>query len=192
MRIYTRHGDDGTTELRSGGRVRKDDALVELTGAVDEAQAALGLARAECEPASELDELLVRLERTLWVLMAELSTATADRAQLVPGQTAVTAEMVVELEREIDRSLEGLELERAFVLPGGSRLAATLDFARTVVRRAERLAAAQQLDGSAAMAYLNRLSDLCWALARRHETTRLVAGGRSRRRGGAEKIEEVP
>src|SRR5881227_4238064 len=78
--IYTRKGDDGTTGLLFGGRVRKDDPAPEAYGAVDEAQAALGVARAETGEGSELDTLLVRLERDLWVVMAELATAPENRA----------------------------------------------------------------------------------------------------------------
>lgn len=177
VKVYTRRGDDGTTALRAGGRVRKDDPEVEVTGTVDEAQAALGVARAECEPGEPLDQLLVRVERELWVLMAELSTAPDERQALRPGVTKVTSEMVGALEADIDEALAGLELAPAFAVPGENRLAASLDLARTVVRRAERLVAARQLEDSAVPSYLNRLSDLCWALARRHENERLVAGG---------------
>jgi cob(I)alamin adenosyltransferase len=177
LRIYTRRGDDGTTALRAGGRVRKDDPVVEVTGTVDEAQAALGLARAESEPGSELDGLLVRVERELWVLMAELSTADEEREALRPGVTSVTEEMVRALEGEIDAALGGLELAPAFAVPGENRLSASLDVARTVVRRAERLVAGLDLGASRVPAYLNRLSDLCWALARSHEQAHLVAGG---------------
>jgi cob(I)alamin adenosyltransferase len=178
VKVYTRRGDDGTTALRAGPRVRKDDPAVEVTGAVDEAQAALGCARAECERGGALDELLVSLERDLWVLMAELSTAAEERAALVGGTTAVTAEMVQRLETEIDAATAGLELAPAFAVPGENRLAATLDLARTVVRRAERLVVARELKESFVPAYLNRLSDLCWALARRHESDHVLAGGR--------------
>jgi cob(I)alamin adenosyltransferase len=188
MRLYTRRGDDGTTALRAGGRVRKDDPIVEMTGTVDEAQAMLGLARAECQRESDLDRLLVRVERELWILMAELSTAPGERASLEPGATAVTAEMVATLEQEIDAALGGLDLARAFAVPGGNRLAACLDVSRTVVRRAERLVAGASLGGSFVPAYLNRLSDLCWALARRNEDEHLLAGGAGPRRRPASDV----
>ncbi len=177
VKVYTRRGDDGTTALRAGGRVRKDDPLVEMTGTVDEAQAVLGCARAECERGGALDLLLVSVEREMWVLMAELSTGLGERGSLRPGVTAVTAEMVSRLETEIDAALDGLELAPAFAVPGENRLAAQLDLARTVVRRAERLVAARELEGSQAPAYLNRLSDLCWALARANEGVHVLAGG---------------
>ena len=85
VRIYTRKGDDGTTGLLFGGRVAKNSPRIETNGAVDEAQAALGVARAEAEPGSELDELLVALERDLYVLMAEVATADENRPKLVAG-----------------------------------------------------------------------------------------------------------
>src|SRR5579875_2048867 len=102
MRIYTRKGDDGTTGLLYGGRVRKTDPVIEANGAVDEAQAALGAARAEVERGSELDALLVGLERDLYVLMAEVGTAPANRSKLVPGRTLGSAERVAAREARID------------------------------------------------------------------------------------------
>lgn len=175
MRIYTRKGDDGTTGLLFGGRVPKDEPRIEVNGAVDEAQAALGLARAESLPGSELDQLLVELERQLYVLMAEVATAPSNRRKLVDGQSLVTAAMVSDLEAWIDRLGERFEMPAEFVVPGANRCAAALDFARTVVRRAERvLASAPQLHEEGAAPsfvgpYLNRLSDLLWTMARWQE-----------------------
>ena len=183
MKIYTRTGDAGTTALLAGGRVPKDSLVIDATGTVDEGQAALGVARAESEPGSELDQLLVRIERDLWVLMAEVATAPAERGRLEPGVTAVTDQMVRELERRIDEVMESVELSPAFAVPGGTRLSAGLDYARTVIRRAERLVVGLELGESIVPAYLNRLSDLCWALARQAEgSDHLVAGGRGARR----------
>lgn len=184
MRIYTRRGDDGTTGLLYGGRVHKSDARIELNGAVDEAQAALGMARAETAPGSEADELLVGLARELYVLMAEVATAPANRAKLVAGTSLVTTDMVAALERHLDDLSERFEMPTEFVVPGANRCAAALDVARTVVRRAERvLAATGPLeprpdggDGSSVGPYLNRLSDLLWAMARWQEgATHLAA-----------------
>lgn len=175
MRIYTRKGDDGTTGLLFGGRVPKDEPRIEVNGAVDEAQAALGLARAESLPGSELDQLLVELERQLYVLMAEVATAPSNRRKLVDGQSLVTAAMVSDLEAWIDRLGERFEMPAEFVVPGANRCAAALDFARSVVRRAERvLASAPQLHEEGAAPsfvgpYLNRLSDLLWTMARWQE-----------------------
>lgn len=175
MRIYTRKGDDGTTGLLYGGRVGKADARIELNGAVDEAQAVLGLARAESVPGSELDGLLVTLERQLYVLMAEVATAPANRHKLTEGQSLVTEQMVTALEGWIDRLGERFPMPTEFVVPGANRCSAALDVARTVVRRAERvLAASPPLSGdgdgpSQVGPYLNRLSDLLWSMARWQE-----------------------
>jgi cob(I)alamin adenosyltransferase len=180
-KIYTRRGDDGTTGLLHGGRVTKDSPRIELNGAVDEAQAALGVARAECERGSELDELLVSLERDLWVLMAEVATDSRDRERLEPGRTLVTDGMVSALERHIDRLDATVEMPAQFVVPGQSRVSALLDLARTVVRRAERTSGALAEDGSMVGPYLNRLSDLLWTMARWQEGDALLAR-KSRRR----------
>ena len=168
MRIYTRKGDDGTTGLLFGGRVKKSSARIELVGAVDEAQAALGLARAEADGGSELDELLVQLERDLYVLMADVATAPANRRKLQPGTTLVTAEMVAALEGSIDRLSLRFAMPEEFVVPGQDRRSAALDLARTVVRRAERRAGGLA-GGSLVGGYLNRLSDLLWTMARWQE-----------------------
>ncbi len=169
MRIYTRRGDDGTTDLRAGGRVPKDSSALELTGTIDEAQAALGMARAETTPGSELDAVLVGLERDLWIVMAEVATSGDRRDGLEPGVTAVTSTMVGQLESRIDAVMATLDLERGFAVPGGTRCSAALDLARAVVRRAERIAVGQGAGTSLVGAFLNRLSDLCWALARSTE-----------------------
>lgn len=170
MRIYTRKGDDGTTGLLYGGRIAKSDAAVAAYGDVDEAQAFLGLARAEAERGDELDLLLVRLERDLYVLGAELATSSDNRHKLEPGTTLVTAEMVSALEPIIDDLTGRFEMPAEFVIPGQNRVGAALDVARTVVRRAERsVLASSPPSGSQAVAYLNRLSDLLWTMARWQE-----------------------
>ena len=166
MRIYTKRGDDGTTGLLFGGRVRKDSPRPEAYGTVDEAQAALGVARAEAERGSELDELLIALERDLWVLMAELATEHDNRGKLVPEQTSVTAAMVERLETTIDDYTARFAPPTEFVVPGEDRLSALLDLARTIVRRAERTALDLAPPPSFVVPYLNRLSDLLWTLAR--------------------------
>ena len=179
MRIYTRKGDDGTTGLLYGGRVRKDAAAPTAYGEVDEAQAVLGLVRAEAERGSELDELLVRLERDLWVLMAELATDPANQGKLVAGESRVTDEMVAGLEPIIDDLSARFDPPTEFVIPGQDRVSALLDVARTVVRRAERHALAAAADGSHAVPYLNRLSDLLWTMARWQEGAHLPARERN-------------
>jgi cob(I)alamin adenosyltransferase len=171
LKIYTRKGDDGTTGLLYGGRVRKNDPAIEVNGAVDEAQAVLGLARAEAEPGGELDGLLIELERELYVLMAEVATAPANRAKLEPGRSLVTPAMVGALEELIDDLTARFDMPTEFVVPGRNRPAAALDVARTIVRRSERLYLTLDLDavGSHVGPYMNRLSDLLWAMARWQE-----------------------
>jgi cob(I)alamin adenosyltransferase len=168
-RIYTKTGDDGTTGLYFGGRVRKDSAPIEINGAVDEAQAAIGLARAETAPGSEARDRLTVLARDLYVLMAEVATAPENRHKLTPGSTLVTGAMVEDLERGIDDLNERFEMPSDFIIPGENRCVAALDMARTIVRRAERLAVADPVEGSLVTTYLNRLSDLLWAMARWQE-----------------------
>ncbi|MFN2607997.1 MAG: cob(I)yrinic acid a,c-diamide adenosyltransferase [Acidimicrobiales bacterium] len=175
MRIYTRAGDDGTTGLLFGGRVPKDSPTTAAGGDVDEAQAALGVARSLAPAGSELDALVVGAQRDLWVLMAELATAPANRSKLRPGQTLVTAEMVARLESTIDDLVIRFSPPTGFVVPGQSPVGAALDVARAVVRRAERRALAAAAPGSAVVPYLNRLSDLLWTMARWQEGTSLPA-----------------
>ncbi len=173
MKVYTRKGDDGTTGLLYGGRVLKDSVGPAAYGAVDEAVSAVGLARAECDRGSELFDLLVRLQRELFVVGAELATEPANRRKLTPHVSLVTDEMVSALEPIIDDVTARFEPPREFVLPGENRVAAALDLARTIVRRAEResvgAAAAGWLDGSHVVPYLNRLADLVYTLARWQE-----------------------
>jgi cob(I)alamin adenosyltransferase len=171
MKIYTRKGDDGTTGLYGGGRVPKDSAAPEAYGTVDEAQSALGLARAAAARGGELDEILVHLERDLWVLMAELATEHENAHKLVDGASRVTPEMVEALEHRIDDLTARFDQPTEFVVPGESEVAARLDVARTVIRRAERRSMVVVADGSQVVPYLNRLSDLVWTLARWSEGT---------------------
>ncbi len=166
LRIYTKTGDDGTTGLLFGGRIRKDAPMMHVTGTIDEAQAAMGMARAEAVVGSELDELLTRLERELYVVMAETTTDPSNRHKLVAGTSLVTEEMVTALEVSIDDLISRVAMPTEFVIPGTNRASAALDLARTVVRRAERLLVSSPIEGSLVHAYLNRLSDLLWALAR--------------------------
>ena len=173
-RIYTKTGDDGTTGLFFGGRVRKDSELPAAYGTVDEAQAVLGLARSEAGLDPELADLLVSIMRDLYVLMAELATLPENRVKLTPGQSAVSAEMVTRLESIIDDLDTRFEPPTEFVVPGGNRIAAWLDLARTVVRRAERRALPAAAAPSLVVPYLNRLSDLLWTMARWQEGTSVI------------------
>ena len=176
-RLYTGKGDDGTTGLLFGGRVPKDSARPEAYGTVDEAQACIGVARAEATKGSELDEILVRIERDLWVLMAELATLPEHHEKLVDGQTRVTPAMVEALEQIVDDIGGRFEPPTEFVVPGQDRVSALLDLARTVVRRAERLAVPVAGERSSAVPYLNRLSSVLWTLARWVERDTLTARG---------------
>ena len=177
VKIYTRRGDDGSTSLYSGERVRKDDEVIALLGALDESQAALGVARAEVDRGSPLDELLIALERDLWIAMAEVATI-AD--PVTADDPVVDSAMIERLERSIDVAMAEAQPPAGFAVPGENRLSAALDMARTIVRRAERLAVALDRPQSLVGAYLNRLSDLCWALARdADEVVRTNAGGRA-------------
>ena len=176
MRIYTRKGDTGTTGLLFGGdRVSKADLRTDAYGTTDEAVSALGLARASIGSATDrtearLADLILRLQRELFVVGGELATHVDRRDRLTDGTTRVTEAMVVALEREIDAMEELVEQPREFVLPGESVTGAGLDLARTTVRRAERrsvaLAAAGGLPGSQVVPYLNRLADLLFVMAR--------------------------
>jgi cob(I)alamin adenosyltransferase len=193
LRIYTRTGDDGTTGLLYGGRVAKDDPIMQINGAVDEAQAAMGVARAEAEPGSELDQMLTGLERDLYVLMAEVATDVDNHGKLKPGQTLVTPDMVESLEARIDDLKGRFDMPAEFVVPGANRGSAALDMARTVVRRAERLWVSEQIEGSDVGRYLNRLSDLLWTMARWVEGDHhLLARGAPRRRKAASDAADEP
>ena len=176
MRIYTRKGDTGTTGLLFGGdRVSKADLRTDAYGTTDEAVSALGLARAAIGSATDrtearLAELILRLQRELFVVGAELATHVDRRDRLTDGVSRVTADMVGALEREIDELEELVEQPKEFVLPGESVAGAGLDLARTTVRRAERRAVALADEGglpdSQVLAYLNRLADLLFVMAR--------------------------
>jgi cob(I)alamin adenosyltransferase len=169
-RIYTRTGDDGTTGLGDGSRRAKHDARVEAFGAVDEANCAIGLARLETRDSGEaglaaIEATLARVQNDLFDLGADLCTppvAGDARLRVAPSQVA-------RLEGEIDALNADLAPLRSFVLPGGTRAAAALHQARVVCRRAERrmtaLATIEPV-GTAALAYVNRLSDYLFVAAR--------------------------
>ncbi|MGH2341387.1 cob(I)yrinic acid a,c-diamide adenosyltransferase [Segnochrobactraceae bacterium EtOH-i3] len=167
-RIYTRTGDAGTTALSTGERRSKADLRVDAYGAVDEANAVLGLARLHVGEAADLDAILNRIQNDLFDLGADLATPETDKdlgyepLRIIPSQ-------VDRLEQEIDALNTRLQPLRSFVLPAGTALATHLHFARTVVRRAERqmvAAAATEALNPAAIRYMNRLSDLLFVMAR--------------------------
>lgn len=177
MKIYTKKGDDGSTGLFYGGRVPKDAPQIELNGAVDEAQAFLGLARSRSVRGSELDQVLIELESDLWILMAEVATQSSNRPKLQLNKSLVSLEMVSRLERLIDKYTELFSMPKDFIVPGQNQLSAYLDVARTVVRRAERLCIfhSTAYPDSQVGPYLNRLSDLIWTLARWQEGEQLAS-----------------
>jgi len=165
-RIYTRGGDQGETSLGSGARVNKHDLRVAAYGTVDEANAAIGLARLHA--AGEADAMLARIQNDLFDLGADLCTP-ADESGGPSGALRIVQAQVDRLEREIDHLNAGLAPLDSFVLPGGRPAAAYLHLARTIVRRAERamteLAAGQAVN-PLAVKYANRLSDHLFVLAR--------------------------
>lgn len=166
-KIYTRTGDDGTTGLGTGERRLKSDLRVAAYGAVDEANAALGVARLHVS--GELGAMLGRIQNDLFDLGADLCTPEGARA-LNYEPLRVHPMQVERLETEIDQMNAHLEPLSSFVLPGGNPGAAYLHLARTLVRRAERhmvaLRAAGEHVGDAALHYVNRLSDLLFVAAR--------------------------
>ena len=175
--LWTGKGDDGTTGLYFGGRVAKDAPEPEALGSVDEAQAAMGVARAAAPEGSELHDALTEACADLYVVMAELATAPANAAKLVDGRSRSTPSMVAAVEARTDAAAARFPPLTDFVIPGQDRLAALLDMARTLVRRAERRAVPVATPGSSVLPYLNRLSSLLWALARAEEA---ASGGSAR------------
>ena len=182
--VATKRGDDGTTGLLFGGdRIFKNDPRTEAYGAIDEAIAALGMARAELNLKAQygtlprtldrLPELILRFQRELFVAGAELATAPHALGRQKPGETRVTAAMVGALDALLAETEASVELPREFVVPGETRLSAALELARTIVRRAERHAVgirrAEPIPGDQLVPYLNRLADLLWILARATE-----------------------
>jgi cob(I)alamin adenosyltransferase len=164
-RIYTRGGDAGETSLGDGARVAKHDLRVEAFGTVDEANAAIGLARLSAPP--EADVLLARIQNDLFDLGADLCTPEDGRR--AAGALRIQASQVERLEHEIDALNAELKPLDSFVLPGGTPCAAHLHLARTITRRAERLVAAlaaRETVNGKALKYLNRLSDHLFVLSR--------------------------
>jgi cob(I)alamin adenosyltransferase len=169
-KIYTRTGDNGTTGLVSGPRRLKNDLRVEAYGAVDEANAFVGLARQHTSDIPELDAMLMRVQNDLFDLGADLATPdTGDKPAYEPLR--IVPAQVARIEEEIDRLNADLEPLRSFVLPAGSAASAALHVARTVARRAERQMVAlndteSEIVSREALAYINRLSDFLFVAAR--------------------------
>ncbi|MFM8520153.1 MAG: cob(I)yrinic acid a,c-diamide adenosyltransferase [Solirubrobacterales bacterium] len=171
MKIYTRKGDDGSTSLWYGGRVPKPDLRTEAYGTLDEACSDLGCARALCgEEEAELAGDILALQNALFVAGAELATAPEAADRLEDGVSRVTEVMTAEVEEAIDRYMDRVDLPPKFVIPGGNELSSHLDVARTVIRRAERrvvtIKLEDELTSDELIRFLNRASDLCFAMAR--------------------------
>ncbi|HXV04786.1 MAG TPA: cob(I)yrinic acid a,c-diamide adenosyltransferase [Solirubrobacterales bacterium] len=171
VKIYTRGGDDGTTSLWYGGRIPKHHGRTEAYGALDEACSELGVARALCGAEhAELAADILRLQDDIFVAGAELATAPEASDRLEGGISRTTDAMVAALEERIDRYMAEVELPPKFVIPGGNQLSAQLDVARTTIRRAERhitaLNEAGELAGETVIHFVNRASDLAYAMAR--------------------------
>jgi len=207
-KVATGKGDDGTTGLLYGGdRIFKDDLRTEAYGTIDEAVAALGHARAELGIKAQygvlnpglagLSDLILRFQRELFVVGAELATNPTAWDRLVDGQTRVSGEMVEGVESVLHDLENHIVMPREFVVPGETLPSAALEQARTILRRAERrtvtLQRAGLVPGPFLLPYLNRLADLLWVLSRVAEqaearsATPSRAGGRPRpvRPGGS-------
>jgi cob(I)alamin adenosyltransferase len=201
--VATTRGDDGTTGLLFGSeRVAKDDPRVEAYGTVDEAVAALGLARAELVRARDLsgepdllalvvpalgplDQLVLRYQRELFVVGAELAANPAARDRLADGRTRVSEAMLRQVEADLGAAEQAVPVPREFVVPGETRASAGLEMARAVLRRAERRVIALRGigfgPGEYCVPYLNRLADLIWVLARVAELTEARSATAARR-----------
>lgn len=182
--VATGRGDDGSTGLLYGGdRISKDDARTEAYGTIDEAVAALGLARARLGLKEEygvlspglrpLRDLVLRFQRELFVVAAELATNPTAWDRLEDGATRVSADMVHGVEDVLADLETRIVMPKEFVVPGETPTSAALELARTILRRAERRAVSLGRDGLLPgpylLPYLNRLADLLWVLARAAE-----------------------
>tara|TARA_Y100000591_G_C21771675_1_gene665913 strand:- start:430 stop:972 length:543 start_codon:yes stop_codon:yes gene_type:complete len=173
MKIYTKKGDKGKTRLLYGTSVSKDNVAPEAYGSVDELVAALGLLRKEKELSNETKVLILKIQRELFIVGAELATSKSNRDKLKSNETLVTEFMVNELENVIDQLTEKNGIPEYFVVPGDNSISSQFDWCRVVSRRAERRCVTwkdlNELKDTYVINYLNRLSDLLWMLARDYE-----------------------
>tara|TARA_B100001173_G_scaffold20472_1_gene16337 strand:+ start:690 stop:1232 length:543 start_codon:yes stop_codon:yes gene_type:complete len=173
VKIYTKKGDNGDTSLLYGAGVSKDDIAPEAYGSVDELVASLGLIRAESKLPTDVKDTILRIQRELFIVGAELATDKSKRKKLSEGKTLVTEEMIVNLEKDIDNLTEKNGLPNFFVVPGENIISAKLDWSRVISRRAERKCVTWyktlDMSDSKVLIYLNRLSDLLWMMARDFE-----------------------
>jgi len=179
-KVATGKGDEGTTGLLFGGnRISKDDVRTEAYGTVDEATAALGMARAELIGLSgagiaALDETILSIQRDLFVIGAELATNPDAWSRLEEGRTKVSPKMLARINALLATTEAAIVFPKDFVIPGSSKASSAIELARTIIRRAERwcvtLGREGLLPGEHLLAYMNRLADLLWLLARQAET----------------------
>ena len=171
VKTFNKKGDKGETSLLYGTRVAKCDDRCENYGTIDEAVSMLGLAKNFCQP--EVKDILSGLQRDLFVIGAEIATPEEHYSQMVARGKVVTPEMVYRLENLIDDFEEQIDMPREFIIPGACVSSASLDVARTIVRRAERRAIAfkqtENFVNEEILKYLNRLADLIFTLARFEE-----------------------
>lgn len=178
-KVATGKGDTGTTGLLFGGdRISKDDVRTEAYGTVDEATAALGMARAELigltgDGIAALDETILSIQRDLFVVGAELATNPDAWERLEEGRTKVSPKMLARINALLAATEAAIIFPKDFVIPGSSKASSAIELARTIIRRAERwcvtLGREGLLPGEHLLAYLNRLADLLWLLARQAE-----------------------
>ena len=186
--VATGKGDDGSTGLLYGGRIGKDDPRTDAYGAVDESVAALGVARAALNDAglTELADQLLRYQRELFVVGAELATNPAAMDRLTDGVTRVTEQMLNDVEADLAHWEARVEMPREFVVPGETAASAALEVARTTIRRAERrivaLERTVEIESPWVVPYVNRLADLTWVLARAAEQAEHVSATPARQR----------
>lgn len=164
MSLFTRNGDQGTTGLLGGSRVSKNDLIMEVLGTLDEVDASLGVARSQCLAAMN-GEILLQVQRDLWLLMADI--ASMDMVEN-KRQSAITESHIEWVEQTIIRLSDQFEKPNKLIVPGDVYSAALLDVSRTIVRRAERrfvdLLAVRDFHNPHILPYLNRLSSLCFTL----------------------------
>jgi cob(I)alamin adenosyltransferase len=202
--VATTKGDDGTTGLLYGGaRIGKDDPRTEAYGTIDEAIAALGIARANLGVKGRhgtlptglggLAQLILRFQRELFVVGAELATNPEAWDRQQDGVTRVSGQMVRDVETTLVELEAGVEMPKEFVVSGETPTSAALELARTILRRAERRAVALSRDGLVPgpnlIPYLNRLADLVWVLARAAERAESRAATPARQPGAATRRE---
>lgn len=173
MKAFNKKGDKGETSLLFGRRIPKSDLHCDAYGTIDEAVSFLGIAR-NFATKNKVKEIILRVQKELFVINAEIATKPEDYERLVPNFKPVTYKMASELEEIIDEIETEIEMPKSFIIPGASLGSGPLDVSRAIVRRAERkvvmLKEKGEIKNEAILQYLNRLADLLFTLARYEET----------------------